>query len=94
MYSVIRTKQFDKSLNKILKSGDKNNLEDELYFVIDELKLGRKLPPNYFDHFLQGEYKGYRECHLRGDLLLVYKIYNNVLILELVNIGSHSQLFK
>ena len=40
-----------------------------------------------------GELFGYRECHIKGDLLLIYKIEKENLILILVDIGSHSQLF-
>nr|WP_269799894.1 type II toxin-antitoxin system YafQ family toxin [Helicobacter pylori] len=43
------------------------------------------------DHSLVGEYKGCRECHIKPDVLLVYRIQNNVL--TLVRLGSHSELF-
>jgi len=45
------------------------------------------------DHALSGEWHGYRECHIKGDLLLVYQIHDDVLVLVLVDIGSHPQLF-
>ena len=61
--------------------------------MIDLLILGKKLPIKYQDHELNGEFIGYRECHIKSDLLLIYKIEKENLILVLVDIGSHSQLF-
>ena len=48
----------------------------------------------YKDHALSGNYKNYRECHIKPDLLLIYKIEKSELILYAVHIGSHSDLFK
>jgi len=52
---------------------------------------GVPLDEKYKDHMLKGEYASFRECHVKPDLLLVYKIDSNVL--KLVEIGSHSELF-
>ncbi len=88
---VFRSKNFDKSLNKVLASG-KVTLQ-EIEKVIDMFINEKKLPPKYRDHALTGDWKGYRECHIQGDLLLIYRIENDQLVLVLVDIGSHSQLF-
>ncbi|MBF1203051.1 MAG: type II toxin-antitoxin system YafQ family toxin, partial [Fusobacterium periodonticum] len=48
----------------------------------------------YRDHNLIGNYKGYRECHIESDWLLIYKIMENILILTLSRTGTHSELFK
>ena len=50
------------------------------------------LPTEALDHSLKGEYVDYREFHISGDLLLIYKIENNTL--QLIRIGTHAQLFK
>ena len=55
---------------------------------------GDPLPPEYRDHALIGNYQGVRECHIRPDWLLIYKINENVLVLELLRTGSHSDLFR
>ena len=83
--------QFRKSLKKILKSGrvDRNEIQD----VIDMLIRGEQLHESYRDHQLSGDMKDKRECRIKPDLLLVYKIENNSLVLVLVDIGSHSDLF-
>ncbi len=66
----------------------------EIDFAINTLASGKKLADKYHDHKLTGEYSLYRECHIRPDLLLIYQIKEEVLILVLINIGSHSSLFK
>ena len=91
MYKVIFSSQYEKSLKKISKSG--NFPIKEIERVISLLILGKTLPIKYKDHGLNGEFIGYRECHVKGDLLLIYKIEKENLILILVDIGSHSQLF-
>jgi mRNA interferase YafQ len=51
------------------------------------------LPIKYQDHVLKGNWKGYRECHIKSDVLLIYKLENDELTLTLVRTGSHSDLF-
>lgn len=92
MYYRYYTKQFQKALNKIISSGKIKRREIEN--VVDLLSKGNKLPSEYRDHKLHGEYIEYRECHIRGDIVMIYKIEEDKLILLLLNIGSHSELFK
>ncbi len=91
MYIKFYTKQFQKSFNKILRSGKIQR--SEVDFVIDILASGNFLDSTYQDHALSGEYRGYRECHVRGDILLIYRIENNKIVLVLFDIGTHSELF-
>ena len=67
-------------------------MQKDLNIVIDSLLQEKSLPQKFQDHQLKGVLKEYRECHIRGDLLLVYKIIKDDLILVLVDIGSHSYL--
>ena len=53
---------------------------------------GKTLPEESRDHMLKGEWQGHREFHLGGDMLLIYLMNEESLIL--VRIGTHSQLFK
>ena len=46
------------------------------------------------DHALKGDLVGFRECHIAPDILLIYCLEDGVLILTLVNIGNHAQLFE
>lgn len=64
-----------------------------MYEVIDMLTSGQALDASYKDHALTGEFEGSRECHIESDWLLVYALYNDVMVLSLMRLGSHSELF-
>jgi len=93
MYQIRPTKRFLKSLVKLKRGGLKQNAIVEIERVIDALASGLKLDVSYRDHQLLGELADYRECHIRGDLLLIYQIRENELVLVLIDVGSHNQLF-
>ena len=61
--------------------------------AVNLLQKGEKLPERFRDHELTGILKGSRECHVLPDLLLIYRIFNDILILELIDTGTHSDLF-
>lgn len=89
-YEIERTTQFKRDFKLAIKRGCDMNLLKE---VISLLADGITLPPEYRDHTLGGSYVGYRECHIKPDWLLVYKIAEDVLILTLYRTGTHSDLF-
>ena len=68
------------------------NLND-LKTVTDMLQEGKRLPTQYHDHTLTGNYKGFRECHINPDWLLIYKKKETVKIISLYRTGTHSDLF-
>lgn len=87
--------QFTTQFKKDLKLAKKQNKDlDKLFSVIEVLAGGETLPPQYRDHDLSGNYKGTRECHVDPDWLLIYEIQDNVLVLMLYRLGTHSELFK
>ena len=61
--------------------------------VIDLLRANRQLNARFYDHELKGEYAGIRECHVKNDLLLLYQKKDNILVLLLVDIGTHASVF-
>ena len=61
--------------------------------VIRLLAENGSLPAEYKEHNLTGDWKGFRECHIRPDWLMIYAIRNEVLTLTLARTGSHSDLF-
>jgi mRNA interferase YafQ len=93
MYVIQTTKDYDKAYIRLLKSGTKDTVFEEIRHVIDTLSKKEKLDARYRDHKLQGEYSGYRECHIKSDLLLVYQIQEDQLVLVLIDVGIHSYLF-
>jgi len=65
----------------------------ELEKVLDILAKGKDLPDKNLNHPLIGEFKGCFECHVKPNILLIYKIEQSDLIVLLLRIGSHSNLF-
>lgn len=90
MLTIRYHKSFKKDYKKILKRN--LNIHD-MEIVIDMLANEQPLPEKYKDHSLAGDWKGFRECHIQPDWLLIYKIQNNALVLTLSRTGSHSDLF-
>ena len=64
---------------------------EEIVKLLQELK---PLPEKNADHALVGDWKGYRECHITPDWLLIYKSEEDLNLLRLMRTGSHSELFK
>lgn len=93
MYTIFETKKFCKSLKRISNLSGGKNIVKEIKTCLLLLQTGETLPANYKDHSLKGEFQGFRECHIRGDILLVYKIIQDKMVIVLVEIGSHSYLF-
>jgi mRNA interferase YafQ len=93
MYLIFETKNYCKSLQKIRSSVGGKKIIDEVNDCLRLLQKGIPLPSNYKDHSLRGEYVELRECHIRADVLLVYKVEKDKMILILAEIGSHSYLF-
>lgn len=91
MYTVKFTSDYKKSFKKIKKRGLDTSLLDE---VIDKLRKGKKLEAKYQEHILTGNYKGFYECHIKPDWLLIYYFQKDVLVLTLVDTGSHSDLYN
>lgn len=89
-YEVRFTGQFKKDLKLAKKQG--KDLE-KLYTVIEKLSAGETLDARYQDHELIGQYHGTRECHIEPDWLLVYEYCEDVLVLMLYRISSHSEIF-
>ncbi len=67
-------------------------LDTLLLEAVNLLAADEPLPQRYFDHALTGEWKEFRDCHLRPDLVLIYRKPGDDGSLELVRLGSHSEL--
>ena len=65
---------------------------DEIFKAVTNLLVNKMpLPASNKDHLLKGEWKGCRDCHLKPDLVLIYRKTQSAI--ELLRIGSHSELF-
>lgn len=89
-YQITWTSHFKKDYKLAIKRNMDINLLDE---IIKKLANGETLPRQYNDHPLGGNWKGYRECHILPDWLLIYRYDEDVLVLTLSRAGSHSDLF-
>ena len=87
-YKLSRVNNYKRSFKKI-KLNDEEELAyiDVLYKLLNDETLDEK----YKDHQLKGNFDGCKECHIKPDLLLIYKIKEEAI--ELIDIGTHSDLF-
>jgi mRNA interferase YafQ len=86
-------KKFKKDIQRDKKSGRFNEddfieLKQVMTTLIDEIELDEK----YLDHKLIGNFKGFRECHLKPDWLLLYKV--DTQNIKFARLGTHQQIFK
>lgn len=86
-YTVIPLRKFTKSIKK-LKFSDRKLVSDVIYRLAHRQKLG----PSYRNHKLKGNLKGCMDCHIHDDLVLLYKIDKDKLILSAIDVGTHEQL--
>jgi mRNA interferase YafQ len=89
MLKPVSTNQFKKDVKKAKKQGKSCS---KLKEVTDRFIEEKSLAERYKDHPLTGNYKGYRECHIESDWLLIYAVVGNKIFLE--RLGSHSELFR
>lgn len=86
--SPARTNTFKRDLDRCKKRGYDMNLAR---VVMGRLIHPEPLEPVHNDHPLKGEWVGHRECHLKPDWLLIYRIEGGEIIFE--RTGTHSDLF-
>lgn len=89
MRKLARSKDFDRDFRKV-------DLSDELLEVLSCLANDLPLDPKYKDHALTGNWKDYRECHIKPDLLLVYRkeTIDGKDMLKVARLSSHSNIFS
>lgn len=91
MYKIQTTNKFEKDFARCAK---RNYNLDALDEVLAYLENPGKLPRIHKAHLLSGNYKGYWECHVKPDWLLIWRQNDKTKIIELVRTGTHSDLFK
>jgi mRNA interferase YafQ len=89
------TRQFLKDWKRLSRSGryDLNKLKEAMLLLIgNEAPLGQE----WLDHALTGDWSGYRECHIGGDFLLIYRLEESSKhgMVVFVRAGTHSELFE
>ena len=89
MRTIERTQRFKRDYKRENRTDP--SLDDVLAPALEMLVSGAALPERMRDHALGGDWKGYRDCHLRPDLVFIYARSEKVV--QLVRLGSHAELF-
>lgn len=91
MRTIEYTRQFKRDYKRETRGPHRNTLETVLPRLLAALSHDRPLSAKYRDHPLAGEWKDFRDCHIRPDLVLIYRKHGDS-VLQLVRLGSHSEL--
>ena len=89
---VIAHSKYKKAYNKLL-SKNRNDVIKDIDETVDKL-MNYEITSQKHNHPLKGKLKGYKDLHIRGDILLIYKYENNNLHLILHNVGSHKDILE
>jgi mRNA interferase YafQ len=92
MRTIDRASSFKRDYKREAKGQYRTTLDGTLRSILVALATDQPLSPKYRDHDLSGDWAGYRECHVKPDLLLIYR-RSDADTLKLARLGSHSELF-
>lgn len=92
MRTIERSSAFKRDYKREAKGQHRSTLDDMLKPVLMALAADQPLETRHRDHSLGGGWAGYRECHVKPDLLLMYR-KTDTGVLQLARLGSHSALF-
>ena len=92
MRTIERSTTFKRDYKRESKGRHRATLDDDLQRVLIALATDAPLEPHNRDHDLSGEWAGYRDCHIKPDLVLIYR-KPDANTLRLARLGSHSEVF-
>ena len=90
--SIERSSAFKRDYKREARGQHRTTLDADLVPVLTALVNDDTLEPRHRDHELIGDWRGYRECHIKPDVLLIYQ-KPDADTLRLARLGSHSELF-
>lgn len=91
MRTIKFTNRFKRDTKREILGRHRATLERDLLAVVKRLASDEPLPRSSYDHPLVGEWADHRDCHIRPDLVLIYRKPDKATV-ELVRLGSHSEL--
>jgi mRNA interferase YafQ len=91
MRTIDPTGQFRRDYKREAKGQHRATLDADLKLILEALASNQPLQPRHRDHALSGEWSDHRDCHVKPDLVLIYRKPDES-TLQLVRIGSHSEL--
>lgn len=91
MRTIEATSQFKRDFKREAKGAHRDVLQNDFPTLLKTLASDQPLPEKHRDHGLTGEWKDHRDCHVKPDLVLIYRKLGAD-VLQLVRLGSHSDL--
>jgi mRNA interferase YafQ len=91
MRRIEPTTQFERDYKRVAKGQYRATLDSDMKPVLQALANDQAIEPRHRDHALTGEWKDHRDCHIKPDLVLIYRKPDDE-TLQLVRLGSHSEL--
>jgi mRNA interferase YafQ len=91
MRTIKQTGKFKRDLKREAKGPHRKFLQNDFVPIVETLASDKPLDPKYCDHPLSGDWIDHRDCHIKPDLVLIYRKPNDA-DLQLVRLGSHSKL--
>ena len=89
MRELVKRKAFDAELHQAIRSGVSFDDVEHLFYLLAKYDT---LPDGYDEHPLRDNWQGYLDCHLAGDLVVIYKRTTRRIILA--RIGTHTEIFR
>ena len=91
MRIIKQSGQFKRDLKREAKGQHRQFLQTDFTKIVSDLANDISLAEKYRDHVLSGNWKDFRDCHIKPDLILIYR-KPDIAILQLVRLGSHSEI--
>ena len=91
MRTIKQSGQFKRDLKREIKGQHRKVLQSEFICLVAALAADQSLEPRHRDHALTGNWQDHRDCHVRPDLVLIYRKLDDT-TLQLVRLGPHSEL--
>ena len=91
MRTIEQSGQFKRDLKREAKGPHRVTLAKDFVSLVEALAKDEQLAEKHRDHALTGDWKDHRDCHIKPDLVLIYRKPNDD-VLQLVRLGSHSEL--
>lgn len=91
MRTIEQTGQFKRDYKREAKGAYRQTLASDFIAIITALANDQPLAERHHDHALTGDWKDHRDCHVKPDLVLIYRKPDEA-VLQLVRLGSHSEL--
>lgn len=91
MRTIEQTGQFKRDLKREAKGQHRQALRSDFVAIVAALANDEALPEKYRDHGLTGDWKDHHDCHIKPDLVLIYRKADKD-VLQLVRLGSHSEI--